>query len=63
MELCEDVDCPKVGAEVYAVSGLTVNSTSPAERIYLDTPARELNLEGELVSEIHATLEANRSAI
>ena len=62
VSLCEAVDSPEHGAEVYAASLLMVDPPSPAERIYLDSLARELKLEAGLVGEIQATLEADRAA-
>ncbi len=59
--LCEDVDSPEHGAEVYAASLLMLDPPSPAERIYLDSLAQALRLETGLVGEIQATLEANRA--
>ncbi len=60
--LCEAVESPEYAVEVYAASVMIVDPPSPAERIYLDSLARELRLEAGLVGEIQATLEANRAA-
>ncbi len=56
------VDTPEHAAEVYAASVLMVDPPSPAEKIYLDTLARELCLEAPLIDQIHATVQANRVA-
>ena len=56
------VDSPEHAAEVYVASVLMVDPPSPAEKIYLDTLARELGLEAALVGQIHATVQANRVA-
>ena len=56
------VDTPEHAAELYAASVLMIDLPSPAERIYLDTLARELGLEAALVDQIHATAQANRVA-
>ena len=60
--LARDVDSPEHAAEVYAASALMLQPPSPAERIYLDTLARSLELEDALVRELEATVEANREA-
>jgi uncharacterized membrane protein YebE (DUF533 family) len=60
--LAAAVDSPEHAAEVYAASVLMVDPPSPPEKIYLDSLARELRLEPGLVGEIHATVQANRSA-
>jgi len=60
--LCAAVDSPEHGVEVYAASLLILDPPSPTEQIYLDTLARELGMEANLVGEIHTTLEANRDA-
>ena len=58
-DLTAAVDSPEHAAEVYAASVLMVDPPSPPEKIYLDTLSRELGLEAGLVSEIHATVQAN----
>ena len=60
--LARDVDTPEHAAEVYAASLLMVDPPSPAERIYLDTLASELNLDAELVGEIHSTVQTSLAA-
>jgi uncharacterized membrane protein YebE (DUF533 family) len=60
--LAAAVDSPEHGAEVYAASLLMVDPPSPPERIYLDALARELGLEPGLIRELHATVEASRTA-
>ncbi len=56
--IARDVDSTEHAVEVYAASALMVDPPSPPERIYLDSLARELNLEDGLVRQIHATLAA-----
>ena len=60
--LARDVDTPEHATEVYAASLLMVEPPSPPERIYLDTLARELQLDAGLVAEIHTTIQANQTA-
>jgi len=55
------VDSPEHAAEVYAASVMMVDPPSPPEKIYLDTLARELDMETGLVGEIHAAVQANRA--
>ena len=59
--LTSDVDSPEHAAEVYTASVLTVDPPSPPEQIYLDTLARELELDAGLVREIHGAVAANRA--
>lgn len=40
---------------------MMVDPPSPPEQIYLDTLARELDMDAGLAGEIHATLHANRA--
>jgi uncharacterized membrane protein YebE (DUF533 family) len=56
------VDTAEHAAEVYAASLLMLDPPSPPEQIYLDTLAREMQLEAGLVAQIHATVSANRAA-
>ncbi len=60
--VADAVDSPEHAAEVYAASLLMVDPPSPPERIYLDALAQRLGLEPGLVGELHATVEASRSA-
>lgn len=60
--LARDVDTPEHAAEVYAASLLMVDPPSPAERIYLDTLAKQLNLDGALVAEIHSAVQMGQAA-
>ncbi len=62
VSLCEAVDSPEHGAEVYAASLMILHPPSPAERIYLDSLAQELRLDTGLAGEIQATFEANLAA-
>ena len=56
------VDSPEHAAEVYAASVLVAQPASPAEKIYLDTLARALQLEPGLVHELHAAVESTTTA-
>ena len=58
--LARDVDSPEHAAEVYTAAALMVEPPSPPERIFLDTLARALGLEGGLAQKIQATVAANR---
>jgi uncharacterized membrane protein YebE (DUF533 family) len=60
--LARDVDSPEHAAEVYAASALMVDPPSAPEKIYLDALASALRLETGLVQQIHATLEAQKTA-
>jgi len=50
--LCAAVDSPAHAAEVYAASLLMLDPPSAPEQVYLDGLARELGLDGALVTEI-----------
>ena len=56
--LVSAVDSPEHAAEVYAASVLVAHPASPAEKIYLDTLARALQLESGLVRELHSAVES-----
>ena len=56
------VDSPEHAAEVYAASVLVAQPASPAEKIYLDTLARALQLEPGLVHELHSAVESTTTA-
>ena len=56
------VDSPEHAAEVYAASVLVAHPASPAEKIYLDTLARALQLEPGLVGELHSAVESSTTA-
>jgi uncharacterized membrane protein YebE (DUF533 family) len=60
--LARDVDSPEHAAEVYAASVLMVDPPSPPEKIYLDALAGALRLETGLVQQVHAALEAQKTA-
>jgi uncharacterized membrane protein YebE (DUF533 family) len=53
------VDSPEHAAEVYAASVLVAHPASPAEKIYLDTLSRALQLEPGLVRELHSAVESS----
>lgn len=56
------VDSPEHAAEVYAASALVVHPASPAERFYLDSLARGLELETGLVQQLEATVASSTAA-
>lgn len=56
------VDSPEHAAEVYAASVLVAHPASPAEKIYLGTLARALQLEPGLVHELHSAVESATTA-
>ena len=58
--LARDVDSPEHAAEVYAASMLMVEPPSAPEKIYLDTLAHSLGLDGGLVQQIQAAVQASR---
>jgi uncharacterized membrane protein YebE (DUF533 family) len=55
-EIVRAVPNPQVAAQIYAASLLAIEVDTPAEKAYLQTLARGLNLDNRVVNQIHAAL-------